>query len=59
MTNKKTNEHKHSTMYVCTADPINKLGDTLLGLAVKQGKLEIVKHLVTEYSAKPNGKYVG
>lgn len=46
--------------YCCTEiafilDPITKSGHTLLGLAVRQGRLDIIKYLVTETEVKVNG----
>ena len=38
-----------------TAAPVTKSGDTVLGLAVREGKLDIIKYLVTECSVSVNG----
>ena len=37
-------------------DSVTRSGDTLLGLAVQEGKVEIIKYFVTERGVDVNGK---
>ena len=39
-----------------TTAPVTKSGDTMLGLAVRKGQLDIIKFLVTECSVSVNGE---
>ena len=42
--------------YKLATGPVTRNGETLLGLAVREGKLEIIKYLVTMQSVDVNGK---
>ena len=48
----------HTCMYLPTTAPVTKSGDTMLGLAVCEGQLDIIKYLVTECSVSVNGEHV-
>ena len=39
-----------------TTAPVTKSGDTMFGLAVREGQLDIIKYLVTECSASVSGE---
>ena len=43
-------------MYSLTTAPVTKSGDTMLGLVVRVGQLDIIKYLVTECSVSVNGE---
>ena len=43
-------------MHALTTAPVTKSGDTMLGLAVCEGQLDIIKYLVTECSVNVNGE---
>ena len=43
-------------VFLLTTVPVTKSGDTMLELAVHEGQLDIIKHLVTEYSVSVNGE---
>ena len=43
-------------MYSLTTAPVTWSGDTMLGLTVCRGKLDIIKYLVTECSVSVNGE---
>ena len=43
-------------MFSLTTAPVTRSEDTMLGLAVCKGQLDIIKYLVTECSVSVNGE---